>query len=99
MSEAIADTQMVARQLDVLQEQLRQLQRIVASQSAPVAGVVTDHPHITQVEGILSGEPVIKGTRTPVRAIVEHWKFGDSPENIARTIASNRAAPAPGAHL
>ena len=41
---------------------------------------------ITKVEGILSGEPVIAGTRTPVRAIVEHWQFGDSPEEIVRKL-------------
>ena len=31
---------------------------------------------------ILSGEPVIKGTRTPVRAIVEMWRAGYAPEAI-----------------
>lgn len=31
---------------------------------------------------ILSGEPIIKGTRTPVRAIVELWRQGVSPELI-----------------
>ncbi len=41
---------------------------------------------ITKMEGILSGEPVIAGTRTPVRAIVEHWRFGDSPEEIVRRL-------------
>ncbi len=91
MSEVTLDTQMVARQLDALQEQLAQLQRLVASQSSP-AGAATDHPYIMQVESILSGEPVIKGTRTPVRAIVEHWKFGDSPEDIARKLPHLRLA-------
>ena len=93
MSEAAADTRTVARQLDVLQEQLYQLQRLITSQSRPTqAGVSTEHPHITQVEGILGGEPIIKGTRTPVRAVVEHWKFGDSPEEIARKLPHLRLA-------
>ncbi len=91
MSQVIADTQTVTRQLDALQEQIRQLQRMVMSQSSP-AGAATDHPYITQVESILGGEPVIKGTRTPVRAIVEHWKFGDSPEEIARELPHLRLA-------
>ena len=40
--------------------------------------------YITSDEKILSGEPVIKGTRTPVRAIVENWRLGYSPEEIVR---------------
>ena len=31
---------------------------------------------------ILGGEPIIKGTRTPVRAVVENWRLGLSPEEI-----------------
>ena len=33
-------------------------------------------------EKILSGEPIIKDTRTPVRAIVEMWRMGITPEEI-----------------
>ncbi len=40
--------------------------------------------YITTKEGILSGEPIIKGTRTPVRAIVENWRLGYTPEDIVR---------------
>lgn len=40
--------------------------------------------YITSDEKILSGEPVIKETRTPVRAIVENWRLGCSPEEIVR---------------
>lgn len=38
--------------------------------------------YITTNEKILSGEPTIKGTRTPVRAIVEEWRRGVAPEEI-----------------
>ncbi|WP_375514605.1 DUF433 domain-containing protein [uncultured Nostoc sp.] len=31
----------------------------------------TEHLYIVRDDQILSGEPIIKGTRTPVRAIVE----------------------------
>ena len=31
---------------------------------------------------ILGGEPILKGTRTPVRAIVEMWRSGTPPEAI-----------------
>jgi uncharacterized protein (DUF433 family) len=40
--------------------------------------------YVTSDEKILSGEPIIKGTRTPVRAIVENWRLGLSPEEIVR---------------
>ncbi len=48
--------------------------------------VATEHPHIIRDNEILEGEPIIKGTRTPVRAIVEWWKFGASPEEILENL-------------
>lgn len=48
--------------------------------------VVTEHPYIVRDESILGGEPVIRGTRTPVRAVVEWWKFGSSPEEIKENL-------------
>jgi uncharacterized protein (DUF433 family) len=48
--------------------------------------VGTEHPYIIRNKEILEGEPVIKGTRTPVRAIVEWWKFGASPEEILENL-------------
>jgi uncharacterized protein (DUF433 family) len=38
--------------------------------------------YITRNPQILSGEPIINGTRTPVRAIVENWRLGIKPEEI-----------------
>lgn len=32
--------------------------------------------YVTREPEILSGEPIIIGTRTPVRAIVENWHLG-----------------------
>jgi uncharacterized protein (DUF433 family) len=43
---------------------------------------ITEHPYIVREDKILSGEPIIKGTRTPVRAIVELWRQGLLPEGI-----------------
>lgn len=40
--------------------------------------------YITRNKEILSGEPIIKGTRTPVRSIVEKWRLGYTPEDIVR---------------
>jgi len=42
----------------------------------------TKHLYIVTNEKILSGEPIIKGTRTPVRAIVELWRMGVDIEEI-----------------
>jgi uncharacterized protein (DUF433 family) len=42
----------------------------------------TEHPYIVMNDEILSGEPIVKGTRTPVRAIVETWRMGVPPEAI-----------------
>lgn len=43
---------------------------------------VTDHCYIVKDDHILGGEAIIKGTRTPVRAIVEIWRLGAAPEEI-----------------
>jgi uncharacterized protein (DUF433 family) len=40
-----------------------------------VSSVVSD-------SALLAGEPVIRGTKTPVRAIVELWRIGTLPEEI-----------------
>lgn len=42
----------------------------------------TAHPYIVHNEKILGGEPIVTGTRTPVRAIVEKWRLGTPPEAI-----------------
>lgn len=42
----------------------------------------TKHRYVVSNDEILSGEPIIKGTRTPVRAIVELWRQGVLPEEI-----------------
>lgn len=42
----------------------------------------TDHPYVIRDTTILGGEPIIKGTRTPIRAIVESWRMGIAPEEI-----------------
>ncbi len=44
----------------------------------------TEHLYVVTNDQILSGEPIIKGTRTPVRAIVGLWRQGVSPEEIPR---------------
>ncbi|TAE47386.1 MAG: DUF433 domain-containing protein [Oscillatoriales cyanobacterium] len=38
--------------------------------------------YVARHPGILQGEPIIAGTRTSVRAIVELWRLGITPEEI-----------------
>ncbi len=42
----------------------------------------TEHPYVVTVKGVCGGEPVIKGTRIPIRLIAECWRGGMSPEEI-----------------
>jgi uncharacterized protein (DUF433 family) len=44
--------------------------------------LTTEYLYIVRDDEILHGEPIIKGTRTPVRAIVETWRMGVAPEEI-----------------
>jgi len=44
--------------------------------------VIIEHRHIETDQGILGGAPIIRGSRTPVRAIVELWRLGISAEEI-----------------
>ena len=44
--------------------------------------VKTISRYVTREPQILSGEPIIAQTRTPVRAIVENWRLGIRPEEI-----------------
>ena len=46
----------------------------------------TEHAYIVTDDQILGGEPLIKGTRTPVRAIVELWRLGVAPEEVPRRL-------------
>lgn len=42
----------------------------------------TGSRYVTRNPDILSGEPIIAGTRTSVRAVVGLWRLGTSPEEI-----------------
>ncbi|HSH79658.1 MAG TPA: DUF433 domain-containing protein [Herpetosiphonaceae bacterium] len=46
----------------------------------------TAHAYIVTDDQILGREPIIKGTRTPVRAIVELWRLGIAPEEVPRRL-------------
>jgi uncharacterized protein (DUF433 family) len=42
----------------------------------------TEHIYVERNDAILGGEPIVKGTRTTVRAVVEMWRMGIAPEDI-----------------
>jgi uncharacterized protein (DUF433 family) len=44
----------------------------------------TEYLYIVRDDEILQGETIVKGTRTPVRAIVETWRMGIAPEEILK---------------
>jgi uncharacterized protein (DUF433 family) len=46
----------------------------------------TGHRYIVNDSNILGGEPIVCGTRTPVRAIVETWRLGVPAEEIPSTM-------------
>jgi uncharacterized protein (DUF433 family) len=92
MTEISFDIQTVLKRLDALETELRQLRQTLSSADNIPLRKPTDHPYIESIPTILSGEPVIQNTRTPVRAIVERWKFGETPEEIARNLPHLRLA-------
>lgn len=47
---------------------------------------VTEIHYITADEKILGGEPIIRGTRTPVRAVVELWRLGIPAEELPQRL-------------
>jgi uncharacterized protein (DUF433 family) len=47
-----------------------------------LVATVLVHPYVASDSQLLEGEPVIQGTKTTVRAIVELWRLGIQPEEI-----------------
>ena len=46
----------------------------------------TEHCYIVNDDQIFGGEPIVRGTRTPVRAVVELWRLGVPPEEIPQRL-------------
>ena len=44
--------------------------------------VGTEHRYVVRDDTILGGEPIVAGTRVPVRAVVELWRLGVAPEEV-----------------
>ncbi|HSI36033.1 MAG: DUF433 domain-containing protein [Phycisphaerae bacterium] len=54
--------------------------------------IKTENRYVGSDPSILGGEPIIIGTRTPVRAIVEMWRAGVAPEEIPTHLPHLRLA-------
>lgn len=46
----------------------------------------TNHYHIAMQKGICGGNPIIKGTRTPVTNIAGYYRLGLTPEEIKKEL-------------
>ena len=46
----------------------------------------TEHCYVVKDDRILGGEPIVKGTRTSVRAVVELWRLGYAPEELLKEL-------------
>lgn len=92
MSELTWDIPMIQKRLDALETELQRLRHLLRPDYSATIYSDVRHPYVENVADILRGEPVITGTRTPVRAIVEYWKFGVAPEEIAERLPHLRLA-------
>jgi uncharacterized protein (DUF433 family) len=54
--------------------------------------VITEYRYLTCIPGVCGGRPIIKGTRTPVKAIVGYYKMGLSVEEILEGLPHLTAA-------
>ncbi len=91
MTQFSLDLQAFIARLDALEVELKRLRQSLVSEEWQ-HGALAGHPYVESVPAILGGEPVIKNTRTPVRAVVERWKFGESAEEILRSLPHLRLA-------
>ncbi len=46
----------------------------------------TEHCYVVTDDEILGGEPIVRGTRTPVRAVVELWRMGIAADQIPTSL-------------
>lgn len=70
-----------------LESQIKEIKNLLVKSNLnlPNFSSNTGQNYITSNPEILSSEPIIIGTRTSVRAIVELWRIGITPEEIVMT--------------
>lgn len=92
MNELTWDMPTIREKLDTLETEIQRLRQLLTGEQFVHHYPDVAHPYVESVTDILRGEPIITGTRTPVRAIVEYWKFGVAPEEIAQRLSHLRLA-------
>ena len=50
------------------------------------AHVRTEYRYVTTVPGVCGGRPIVRGTRTPVKAIVGYYRMGISVEDMLASL-------------
>jgi len=50
------------------------------------AGLKTDHPHVSRIDGVCGGEPIIDGLRVAVRHVAKLYNDGDTIAEIAESL-------------
>jgi uncharacterized protein (DUF433 family) len=65
---------------------------MIIHQRGAIMTAATEHLYIVHDDRILGGEPIIQGTRTPVRAIVELWRMGMPAEEMLAGLPHLRLA-------
>lgn len=92
MADTPIDIDTVVKRLDFLEQEIHQLRGLLRPKEPEGSAATPPHPYIESIPDILGGEPIIRGTRTPVRAIVEHWRFGHVVEEIIEHLPCLRSA-------
>lgn len=80
----MTDRELLHQEIDTMsQQELTEIYTAIQEiRHKKTSRLVAAPPIITRSSHILSGEPIISGTRTSVRAVVENWRMGISPEEI-----------------
>ena len=74
--------EMMAERIEIRVARLEKEVQALRESLARRLEVCEEHSLITRDPGVCGGEPIIRGTRTPVRAIKEHLRMGESVEEI-----------------
>ncbi|MCZ7571448.1 MAG: DUF433 domain-containing protein [Ardenticatenaceae bacterium] len=76
-------SEQIYQELHGLKDELQTLKQVL--QESQRGQLSTEHPHIIRMEGVRGGEPVVPGTGISVHTIVERFRLGETPEQIAGT--------------
>jgi uncharacterized protein (DUF433 family) len=67
-------------EIESLKDEIKQIQKTLNQFRV----LRTDHPHITKIEGLQGGEPIVRESFVTVRTIVEQIRLGTSPDELVQ---------------